>query len=68
MKRKGYLYIYIHQVFRKSKSKKYKLTTVYYSTEKGLHSPRTIVIIGLSKVGKVIQRHKVVGGIVCAID
>jgi hypothetical protein len=69
MKSKVHLYIYIHQVFSKIKSK--FLTTnksLLQHTKGELQSSGTIVIIGLSKARKIIQGHKVVGGILGAID
>jgi hypothetical protein len=69
MKSKGYLYIYIHQVFNKIKSKFLSTNKSLLQHTKGeLQSTRTIVIIRLSKAGKNIQGHKVMGGIVGAID
>jgi hypothetical protein len=69
MKSKVHLYIYIHQVFSKIKSK--FLTTnksLLQHTKGELQSSGTIVIIRLSKAGKIIQGHKVMGGIISAID
>jgi hypothetical protein len=66
MKRKGHLYIHIHQVFSKTKSFFYKLIIVYYSLQKKY--ARTSIVIGISKRRQIIQGHKVLGGIISAID
>jgi hypothetical protein len=69
MKSKGHLYIYIHQVFSKIKSKKLSTNKGLLQHTKGeLQSLGTIIIIGLSKAGKIVQGHKVMGGIVGPID
>jgi hypothetical protein len=69
MKSMGHLYIYIHQVFGKIKSMFLSTNkSLLQHTERELQSSRTSIIIGLSKAGKIIQRDKVVGGIIGAID
>jgi hypothetical protein len=68
MESKGHLYIYIHQVLNEINSIFYKLITVYYSTDKNLQSLGTVAVIGLDKAGKIIQGHKIVGSIICAIS
>jgi hypothetical protein len=69
MKRKGHLYIYIHQVFSKIKSMFLSTNKSLLQHNKGeLQSPRTIIIIGLSNAGEIVQGDKVMGCIVGAID
>jgi hypothetical protein len=69
MKNKGHLYIYIHQIFSKIKSKFLSTNKSLLQHTKGeLQSCGTIVIIGLRKAEKIIHGHKIVGGIVCVID
>jgi hypothetical protein len=56
MKSKRHLYIYIHKIFSKIKSK-FLLTNkcLLHHTEGELQSPETIIIIGLDKAGKIVQ-------------
>jgi hypothetical protein len=61
MESKGHLYIYIHQILNEINSNFYKLIIVYYSTDKNYK------VIGLSKARKIIQGHKIMGSIICAI-
>jgi hypothetical protein len=69
MKSKGHLYIYIHQVFNKIKSMFSSTNrSLLQHTEGELQSPGSIIIIGLSKAGKIVQGDKVVGGIIGTID
>jgi hypothetical protein len=69
MKSKGHLYIYVCQVFSKIKSK-FLLTnkSLLQHTKGELRSLGTIIIIGLSKVGEIIQGDKLLGGIIGTID
>jgi hypothetical protein len=69
MKSKGHLYIYIHQVFSKIKSKLLSTNErLLQHTERELQSPETIIIIGLSQAEKIIQGDKVMDDIVGTID
>jgi hypothetical protein len=51
----------------RSNQKNYKLTMVRYSIDKKLQSVGTVVVIRLSEARKIIQGHKLMGSVVCAI-
>jgi hypothetical protein len=59
MKSNGHLYIYIHQVFSKIKSKFLSTNkSLLQHTEGELQSPETSIIIGLTKAGKSYKETK----------
>jgi hypothetical protein len=69
MKSIEHLYIYIHEVFSKIKSKLLLTNKGLLQHTKGeLQSPGTIIIIKLGKAGKIVQGDKVMGSIIGAID
>jgi uncharacterized protein YsxB (DUF464 family) len=68
MKSKGHLYIYIHQVFNKIKSKFLSSDkSLLHHTEGELQNLGTIIIIGLRRLEK-SYKETVMGGIIGAIN